>query len=39
MNQGYGSGYYWGAGHKQNVNIFTVFLSSIVALAIFLIPI
>ncbi len=27
-------GYYWNAGQKQNVNMFTVFLSSVLALAI-----
>jgi len=31
---GYGSGYFWNAGQKQNVNIFAVFLSSLLALAI-----
>jgi hypothetical protein len=29
-----GGGYYWNAGQKQNVNMFTVFLSSVLALAI-----
>lgn len=36
---GYGTGYYWGAGSKQNANIFTVFLSSVVALAICLLTV
>jgi hypothetical protein len=31
---GYGSGYFWNAGQKQNVNIFAVFVSSLLALAI-----
>lgn len=35
---GYGGGY-WGAGCKQNANIFTVFLSSVLALAICLLTV
>lgn len=34
-----GGGGYWGAGCKQNANIFTVFLSSVVALAICLLTV
>ena len=32
-------GYNWNAGHKQNVNVFVVFLSSILAFAICLITV
>jgi hypothetical protein len=34
---GYGQGYFWNAGQKQNVNIFTIFVSSLLALAVCLI--
>lgn len=32
-------GYFWNAGHKQNINTFTVFLSSLLTLVIYLITI
>ncbi len=36
---GYYGGSFWNAGQKQNINIFTVLLSSLLGLVIYLIPI
>lgn len=34
-----GGGYYWNAGQKQNINMFTVFFSSLLTLIICLITV